>query len=124
MALNEARRPPPFWKKNLKVFQIIIVEFDNVSYFVVTEGIMFKMSDPNLYQPRLDQSIWGQFHQHFTFSFYAYRSQKCKKDSQLNQHFALSGSASVKAACKHVGEIDPCSLYKLSLVYSCLRLIF
>ena len=49
----------------------------------------------------------GQFHQHFMSSFYARKSQKCKKDSQLKQFFALSGSVGVKAACKHVDEIDP-----------------
>ena len=40
-------------------------------------------------------------------SFYARSSQKRKKDSQLKQHFALLGSASVKAAHKHIDEIDP-----------------
>ena len=32
---------------------------------------------------------------------------KAQKDSQLKQLFALSGSAGVKAARKHVDEIDP-----------------
>ena len=32
-----------------------------------------------------------------------------KKDSQVNQRFALSGSAQTKAAGKHVDEIDPMS---------------
>ena len=50
---------------------------------------------------------WGQFHQHFTSSFYAQRFQKRKKDSQLKQLFALLGSAGIKAAHKHVDEIDP-----------------
>ena len=49
----------------------------------------------------------GQFHQHSTSSFYACRSQKRKKDRQLKLLFALLGSARVKAARKHVGEIDP-----------------
>ena len=49
---------------------------------------------------------WGQFYQHFKSSFYAYRSQKRQKDCQVKQIFALSGSAWVKAARKHVGEID------------------
>ena len=39
-------------------------------------------------------------------SFYARRSQKLKKDSQLKQLFALSGSVGVKANI-HVDEIDP-----------------
>ena len=40
-------------------------------------------------------------------TFYARRSQKPKKDSQLKQLFALLGPAEVKATCKHVDEIDP-----------------
>ena len=43
----------------------------------------------------------------FTPSLYTCRSQKCKKDSQLKQLFELLGSAGVKAACKHIDEIDP-----------------
>ena len=50
---------------------------------------------------------WGQFHECFTSSFYTHRSQKRQKDSQVKQLFALSGSACVKAARKHVDEIDP-----------------
>ena len=49
----------------------------------------------------------GQFHQHFTNSFYARRSQKCKKDSKVKHFFALLGSVHVKAALKHIDEIDP-----------------
>ena len=48
-----------------------------------------------------------QLRQHFTSSFYACRSQRRKKDSQLKQLFALAGSASINAAHKHVDEIDP-----------------
>ena len=40
-------------------------------------------------------------------SFYARRSQKRKKDSQVKQHFALLGSVGVEAECKQVDEIDP-----------------
>ncbi len=40
---------------------------------------------------------WCQCHHHFTRSFYACRSQKHKKDWQLNVFFTLLGSASVKA---------------------------
>ena len=54
-----------------------------------------------------DVVVPSQFHQHFTCSFYALRSQKRKTDSQLKQLLALSGSAGVKAACKRVDEIDP-----------------
>ena len=32
---------------------------------------------------------------------------KVQKESQFKQFFALSGSTHVKAACKHVDEIDP-----------------
>ena len=49
----------------------------------------------------------GQFQQHFTSSFYKHRSQKHKKDSQFKQLSALSGSASIKAARIHIGEIEP-----------------
>ena len=48
----------------------------------------------------------GQFHEHFTSSFYARRSQKGQKDSQVKQLFALLGSACVKDVRKHVDEID------------------
>ena len=58
----------------------------------------------------------SQFHQHFTCSFYAGRSQKRQEDSQLKQLFALSGSVSVKAAHKHIDEIDPC-FFSLSLTH-------
>jgi len=50
---------------------------------------------------------WGQFHQHFPSSFYACRSQRCKKHWWLDCLFALLGSVGIKAAHKHVGEIDP-----------------
>ena len=48
----------------------------------------------------IDSRDW--FHQHFTSSFYACRSQKCKKDVQSNssRFFALLGSAWVKAVHK------------------------
>ena len=49
----------------------------------------------------------GQFHQHFTRSFYARRSSKAQKDSLIKQLFALSGSVSVKDACKQIDERDP-----------------
>ena len=31
--------------------------------------------------------VWAQFHQRSTYSFYACRSQKRKKDSQVVNHF-------------------------------------
>ena len=57
-------------------------------------------------QSRAASMIWGQFHQQFISSFYALRSQKRRKDSQVKQLFALSGSVCLKAARKFVGEID------------------
>jgi len=51
----------------------------------------------------------------FTRSFYARRTQKGKKDSQLKQLFVLFlllGSSGVKAARKPVGEIDSRSIFK------------
>ena len=52
----------------------------------------------------------GHFHQHFTSSFYVQRAHKHKKDSQLKQFFARSGSARIKSLLKHVDEIDAMSL--------------
>jgi len=40
-------------------------------------------------------------------SFSAHRSQKHKNDSQVIDYFALLGSTRIKAALKHVGEINP-----------------
>ena len=64
-----------------------------------------------------DNKTWGQFHQQFTSSFYAGRSQKRKKDKQHKQLFALSGSSGVKAAPKHVDEIDPWSSFSAQLIF-------
>jgi len=52
---------------------------------------------------------WAQFHQRSTYSFNACEAQKRKKDSQVISLFTLSGSTSVKAERKYVGEIDTCS---------------
>ena len=46
----------------------------------------------------------------FTLSFYARRSQKCKKLLNLCVFFSLLRSWHVKAACKHIYEIDTWSL--------------
>ena len=63
----------------------------------------------------IDRWIRGQFHRHFTSSFHAWRSQKLKQEteeSQVKQLFALFGPALVKAARKHIDEIDPgCGSY-------------
>jgi len=49
---------------------------------------------------------WGRFHQLSTYSFYAQGAQMREKDSQVVSIFTLSGSTSVKAERKCVGEID------------------
>ena len=68
-----------------------------------TTQLIFRNKDFTRYM----REIWGQFHHHFTSSFYARRSQKRKKDSQLKQLFELLGSLYVKASCKHVDEMRP-----------------
>ena len=75
-------------------------------------------------QVAIRESISPTFHAQFL------RSQipKAQKDSQLKQLFVLLGSASVKAASKHVDEIDPRSqsfrslLFKLVFLFSLLSL--
>jgi len=52
----------------------------------------------------------SQFHQRFTHSFYARRSQKCKKDWQLDCFFTLLGSARVKAVRRMLMKLSPCLL--------------
>ena len=68
----------------------------------------------NIFMDAVKRSqTWSQFHQLFMSCFYARRSQKHKKDSQLKQLYLLSGSVSVKALCKHVDEIGPwCHFYQ------------
>jgi hypothetical protein len=69
---------------------------------------------------------WGQFYQHFTCTFYACRSQKRKKDWQLDYiKFALLESACVKAARRTLMKLIPgvnfinilrsCFMYKSEL---------
>jgi len=48
---------------------------------------------------------WGQFHQHFTQSFYVRRSQRHKNTVKPSVFFALLESARVQACPKNVGEI-------------------
>ncbi len=50
---------------------------------------------------------WVQFHQCFTSSFYARRSQKCKKYSQAVGIFAHLGFGHVKALCKTLMKLTP-----------------
>ena len=49
----------------------------------------------------------GNFSNVLTSSFYIHKSKKHQKLLELTVFLALLGSACVKAACKHVGEIDP-----------------
>jgi len=56
----------------------------------------------------------GWFHQHFTSSFYARRSQSPKRYCLLDWFFMLFGSARVKAACKmsiEIALIVPCTAF-------------
>ena len=55
----------------------------------------------------------------FTYSFYACRSQKRKELLELTVFFSLLGSVGVKAARKHVGEIDTSSVFQ-----RCLRFVY
>jgi hypothetical protein len=48
----------------------------------------------------------GRFYQLSTYSFYARGAQMREKDSQVVSIFTLSGSTSIKAERKCVGEID------------------
>jgi len=56
----------------------------------------------------------AQFRQRSTYSFYARRSQKRKKDSQVVNLFTILGYMSAKAACKMLVKLTP----GLSLPYS------
>ena len=50
----------------------------------------------------------SQFHQHFLQAAFTHADPySAKKDSQVKQLFVLSGSVGIKAARKHVDEIDP-----------------
>ena len=49
-------------------------------------------------------------------SFYAHRFQKHKKTVKSSKIFALTGSAHVKAALKHVDETDPGLLLAMKLI--------
>jgi len=57
---------------------------------------------------RTRQGIRGQSHQHFTYSFYARRSQKCKKIQLSHKYlFTLLGSASVNAVRRTLMKLSP-----------------
>ena len=53
------------------------------------------------------ESQGANFINMFTQSFSTHISQKCKKDNQVKQLFALLGSMRLKAERKHIDEIDP-----------------
>jgi len=62
--------------------------------------------------------LWGQFHQQFMSSFYPHRSQKWKKDEQLDCLFlALLGSGHVKAVHRTLMKWTP-DLFKNYLFLS------
>ena len=58
----------------------------------------------------------GQFHQHSTSSFYARRSQKRNKDSQVKQLFVLLESSCIKDARRMLMKLNP--------VLNCDKLLF
>jgi len=62
---------------------------------------------PALSSRNLSTSFRCQFHQHFRCSFYARRSQKCKKDWQLDCLFYASGICVHKSCKYNVDEIVP-----------------
>ena len=86
--------------------------FDMSRSFCLNEiyfsSLRWEMNENDVWTSKeLGEEMRGQFHQHFTCSFYAPRSQKRQRDSQVKQLFAFLGSAQVKAETKHVDEIDP-----------------
>ncbi len=56
-----------------------------------------------------------------TFYTHSCTYQKPKNDSEVIDHFALLGSTHIKAACKHVGEIDPRCQFHQHFISSILR---
>ena len=89
----------------------------NLSVFIALLGSVHAKTS------RKEMDPWAQFHQFSTLSFYALKAQKRKKDSQVISLSMLSGSTSVKAERKYVGEINPRSSYLFSfsfLAFFCL----
>jgi len=59
------------------------------------------------------QSARCQFHQRFTYSFYARRSQKCQMTLLIwLPFFAHSGSTYVKAVCRTLMKLSPGACFK------------
>jgi len=82
----------------------MFVYFPSMWPFLITLSFFLSLVF-GLFTKHCDQ-IWCGFHQHYTSSFCVSRSQKCKRHLWLDCLFALLESSQVKAACKHVGEID------------------
>ena len=59
----------------------------------------------------IHRSIRGQFHHHFTSSFYEHRSQKRKKTVKSSSFFRFLGPACLTAEFKLIDEIDPRSQF-------------
>ncbi len=53
-------------------------------------------------------ATWSRFHQRFMSSFYSLRSKSAKRHCWLDCLFSILWSAPLKAARKHVGEINSC----------------
>ena len=62
--------------------------------------------------------LMSQFHQHANVQLLLAQIPKAQKDSQLMQLFALLGCAGVKAASKHVDEMDVSCLTNTFLLVS------
>jgi hypothetical protein len=59
-------------------------------------------------EERITRDTCRQFHQHFTYSFYASRSQKCQMTLLTwLSCFAHSGSMCVKAVCRTLTKLSP-----------------
>jgi hypothetical protein len=84
------------------------------------EEVVSRPNKPNKFtslcfiQPQLSLSCCcvtlsrGQFHQHFTYSFYARRSQKQKKIQLSHKYiFTLLGSLSIKAVRRTLMKLSP-----------------
>ena len=79
----------------------------------VARGQPSSLAQGRLFRLRTKKNICGKFcfpRVNFT-NLLREQIPIAQKDSQVKQLFALSGSIRAKAACKHVGEIDPWSFY-------------
>ena len=83
---------------------------------IICRGFYGKSDKRLFFNPTGGERELGSIHQHFTCSFYSHRSKKQKKTCHFKLLFLLSGSAGVKAAHKHVDEIDPSFQYHCDVV--------